>query len=194
MEPTSSTPPQPETSTHRSQAGGDASFSIAQPEAKRDRNWTPLAIASVAVVAVVVAMFALGRSGNHTRDLSTLPASPDAYAAHLHISALAMSESSNLAGSKLTYLDGHIANTGDRTVSEVDVQITFRDYANKVAQSQRLPLTVIRMREPYIDTALLSSAPLKPGAQADFRFNFDAISPDWSGAIPEVQILRAVTQ
>jgi hypothetical protein len=44
------------------------------------------------------------------------------------------------------------------------------------------------MREPYIDTVLVSAAPLKSGAQQDFRLNFDAVSPDWAGALPEVQI------
>jgi hypothetical protein len=105
-----------------------------------------------------------------------------------------MSESSNLAGGKVTYVDGHIANQGSRTVTGVQVQVTFRDYANKVAQSQKMPMTLISMRDPYIDTVMISAAPLKPGAAQDFRLNFDAVSPDWSGTLPDVRILHVDTK
>lgn len=170
-----------------------SSLSLTEPEPRREQNWLPIVVASVAALAVVAVMLILGRSRNHTQDLSNLAAAPDAYAANLRISDVVMSESSNLAGGKVTYLDGHIVNLGDQTVSEVIVEVTFRDYANKVAQSQRLPLTIIRMRQPYIDTAPLSTSPLKPGAHADFRLNFDAVSPDWAGSTPEIQVLHVVT-
>lgn len=180
------------------ETGGNAdaplSISLAEPEARKERNWLPIVAASVVVLAVVAVMLILGRSGNHTQDLSNLPATVDPYAANLRISDVAMSESSNLAGGKVTYLDGHITNLGQQTVSEVIVEVTFRDYANKVAQSQRVPLTIIRMREPYIDTAPLSTSPLKPGATADFRLNFDAVSPDWAGNTPEIQVLHVVAR
>jgi hypothetical protein len=51
-------------------------------------------------------------------------------------------------------------------------------------------LALIRMREPYVDTQPVSSAPLKPGAQQDFRLIFDKVSSDWAGATPEIRILR----
>jgi len=101
-----------------------------------------------------------------------------------------MSEATNMIGGKVTYVSGHIANTGIRTVTGVTVQVIFRDYKKEVAQSQRMPLTVIRMREPYIDTALLSVSPLKSGGAADFRLNFDTVSPEWAGAMPEVRIVQ----
>jgi hypothetical protein len=137
--------------------------STSQSPGGRERNWAPLVIAIAVGVAIVVAGLLLGGRARHTQDTSGLSATPDSYAAKLPITNLAMSESSNLAGGKVTYLDGQIANQGDRTVNEVMVQVTFRDYANKVAQSQKLPLTLIRMREPYIDTVMVSAAPLKPG-------------------------------
>lgn len=188
-------PEKPESNAAESRAVHLApALSLNETTLPKERNWLPIVIASAAVLAAVAVMLVLGRSKSHTENLSNLPAVPDPYAASLHISGVAMSESSNLAGGKITYLDGHIANLGDKTVSEVIVEVTFRDYANKVAQSQRLPLTIIRMREPYIDTALLSTAPLKAGGQADFRLNFDSVSPDWAGGTPEIQVLHVVTQ
>lgn len=163
--------------------------------AEPERNWVPVAIASLVVIAVVLVWLLLGgylRRGQASGQDAA--AAPDPYAASLPITSVAMSESSNLAGGKVTYLDGHIANLGNRTVTAVTVQVVFRDYANKVAQSERMPLTLIRMREPYIDTESLSAAPLKPGAEQDFRLNFDSVSPDWAGATPVVRILHVASQ
>ena len=160
------------------------------PQRNQERNCAPMAIAAAVVVAAVAAVLVLGGHSKRAQETASSSAAPEPYAANLPISGLAMSESSNLAGGKVTYIDGHIANQGDRTVNGALVQVIFRDYKNEVAQSQRLPLTVIRMREPYIDTATLAAAPLKPGAQQDFRLNFDSVSPDWSGTMPEIRIVH----
>lgn len=160
----------------------------------REWNWIPLVVAAVLVAGVVVAGLTMGNHPKINQDTGSLSGVTDPYAAFLPITHLAMSESSNLAGGKVTYLDGHIANTGDRTVTGVTVEVVFRDYAHKVAQSERMALMLVRMREPYIDTETVSAAPLKPGAEQDFRLNFDTVTPDWAGAVPEVQILRVNTK
>jgi len=105
-----------------------------------------------------------------------------------------MSESGNLAGGKVTYLDGHIANAGSRTVTGVTVQVLFRSFAHEVAQNETQPLKIIRMREPYIDVEPVSAAPLKPGDERDFRLIFDAVSQDWDGAYPEVRVIHVETR
>jgi hypothetical protein len=101
-----------------------------------------------------------------------------------------MSESANLAGGKVTYLDGHIANQGNRTVTSIAVQVLFRNAAHEVAQNETQPLKLIRMSQPYIDIEPVSAAPLKPGDEHDFRLIFDAVSPDWDGAYPDLRIVR----
>jgi hypothetical protein len=123
---------------------------LSAPSEARERNWMPMAIAAVVVVAVLAVVLILGRHGKQSQDDDASSSSTDAYAASLPISGLAMSESSNLAGGKVTYLDGHIANQGNRTVTGAVALVTFRDYKREVAQSQRMALKVIRMREPYI--------------------------------------------
>ena len=55
--------------------------------------------------------------GKATAKVTPISAPLDAYAASLPITRLAMSESANFAGGKVTYLDGHIANSGSRTVT-----------------------------------------------------------------------------
>jgi hypothetical protein len=105
-----------------------------------------------------------------------------------------MSESTNLAGGKVTYLDGHINNQGALTVTGVTVQVLFRNFAHEVAQNETLALKLIRTREPYIDLQPVSSAPLKPGGERDFRLIFDAVSPDWDSAYPEVRVIHVDTK
>ena len=149
--------------------------------------------AAVVVVVATVAVLTL----EHAKPKATvtpISAPPDTYAAELPISGLAMSESSNLAGGKVTYLDGHIANTGSRTVTAITVQVLFRTFAREVAQNETQPLMIIRTRDPYIDVEPVSAAPLAPGAQADFRLIFDAVNPDWDGAYPEIRVLRVQTK
>jgi len=107
---------------------------------------------------------------------------------------LAMSESANLAGGKVTYLDGHISNNGSRTVTGITVQVLFRTFAHEVAQNETQPLKIIRMKEPYIDIEPVSVAPLKPGDERDFRLIFDAVSPDWDGAYPDVRVIHVETR
>jgi hypothetical protein len=163
-------------------------------EETTQRNWIPLAVAAGLIAAVVAAAFLLNGRPRPAVIVNQVNAAPDPYAANLPITNIAMSESSNLAGGKVTYIDGHIANTGQRTVTDVQIRILFRNSANEVAQNQIMPLTVIRMREPYIDTASMAALPLKPGAQQDFRLIFDSTAPDWAGSLPEIRIIHVRSQ
>jgi len=105
-----------------------------------------------------------------------------------------MSESANLAGGKVTYIDGQIANQGGRIVISVTVQVLFRTFANEVAQNETQPLKLIRTREPYVDIEPVSAAPLNPGTAHDFRLIFDAVSPNWNGAYPEIRVIHVETK
>ena len=148
----------------------------------------PIGIAAAVVVAVVVVLVVMGRGKGGPTALPTSTAA-DPYAANLPISNLQMSESSNLAGGKVTYLDGHIANKGNRTITGITAQILFRNVAHEVAQNETQQLKLIRTRDPYIDVEPVSAAPLKPGDEQDFRLIFDAVTPNWDGVYPEVRIV-----
>ena len=153
-----------------------------------------MAVAAVIVLAVLVGLIVFlgrGKSGPQVVPATT---SVDSYSSSLPITGLAMSESTNLAGGKVTYLDGHIANQGNRTVTGITVQVLFRNVAHEVAQNMTQQLMFIRMRDPYIDTEPVSAAPLKPGDGQDFRLIFDGVSPNWDGAYPEIRIIQVVSK
>lgn len=166
---------------------------LIRPAEPERRNWLPLAIAAAVVLVVAAVLVFVLEHGKTAASVTPISAAQDAYASSLPITNLAMSESASLSGGKVTYLDGHIVNKGSRTVTGITVQVLFRNYAHEVAQNETQPLKFIRTREPYIDIEPVSAAPLKPGAEQDFRLIFDAVSPDWNGAYPELRILRVDT-
>ena len=167
---------------------------LIRPAEAQERNWLPIAVAAAIVVAVVIGLVVFYGHGKHGPQVMPTSTTADPYASSLPISQLAMSESANLAGGKVTYLDGHIANRGNRTATGITIQILFRNIAHEVAQNETQSLKLIRMRDPYIDVEPVSAAPLTPGGEQDFRLIFDAVSPDWDGAFPELRIIRVDTK
>lgn len=166
---------------------------LVPPTEPRERNWLPIAVAAAAVVlAAGVVILVLGRGNKPI--VTPISAEPDPYAANLPIIDVRMSESSNLAGGKVTYIDGHITNNGNKTVTGVAAQVLFRNVANEVAQNETQQLKWIRTREPYVDLEPVSAAPLKPGDGRDFRMIFDTVAASWNGAYPEVRIVHVETR
>jgi len=169
---------------------------LAPSRVQEERNWLPMIVAAAVVLlgAAGAFLFLERGSGRGKTTVTPISAPLDTYAGNLPLTNLTMSESANLAGGKVTYLDGHIVNQGTRTITSVTVQVLFRDFAHEVAQNETLPLKLIRMREPYIDVEPISAAPLKPGAEGDFRLIFDSVKQDWDGAYPEIRVLRVETK
>jgi Protein of unknown function (DUF2393) len=165
-------------------------LNLSQPS----KESTPWLIWAVAAVAIVLGVGSLILFGGHraSAPLGAGPgmAQPDPYAASLAIAGLKMSEASNFAGSKVTYLDGQITNQGNRTLTAITVQVAFRNDLKEIAQKETLPLSLIRTHEPYVDTQPVSASPLKPGEQREFRLIFDSLAPDWNQQFPEVRVIQ----
>jgi hypothetical protein len=158
-------------------------------------SWLPWAIAGAAIAVGLVLVIAFGGHRSSTQLGSgpgLAPASP--YATSLAITDLKMSEASNFAGGKVTYLDGKIANQSDQTLTAITVQVAFRNDLKEIAQKETLPLSLIRTREPYVDTQPVSASPLKPGEQREFRLIFDSVAPDWNQQYPEVRVIQVAGQ
>lgn len=144
--------------------------------------------AAVAIVIVVIIIFTRGGQSNPA------PSTVDPYASNLPISDVAMSTANNFAGQQVTYIEGKIANSGSKTVNGATMQILFHDSLGQVAQKDSQRVMVITTREPYVDTASLSGAPLKPGQTKDFRLTFEHVSADWNMQVPELTITKVSTQ
>jgi hypothetical protein len=160
-------------------------------EELEERGGMPVAawvVAALIVVVLVGALVFFGRKKPEAVPNTLLPA--DAYAASLPLTQFAMSESENLTGGKQTYLDGKIGNTGGRTVTAVTVQVVFQNDVELAPQIDTVPLRLIRVKEPYIDTEPVSAEPLKPGDEREFRLTFETVPENWNQQMPEVRVIR----
>ena len=160
----------------------------AAPEERGDLSPAVWGAAALVVLVVVGVLVFAGRKKAAPAPTMLQPADP--YAHSLQLSQFAMSEAANLSGGKLTYLDGHVHNTGDKTVIGVTVQVVFQNDEALPPNIQTVPLTLIRMKDPYIDTEPVSADPIKPGDDKEFRLTFEAVPDNWNQQMPEVRVIR----
>jgi hypothetical protein len=163
---------------------------LGSQQTREATSWLPWIIAAVAVIVGIGAWFLVGNRVNpNSPSGGTGMAPADPYAASLPISDLQMSEADSFSGAKVTYLDGQIANTGDRTVNAITVQVGFHSDVGQYAQRLAIPLSLIRTRQPYVDTEPVSAAPIEPGQKRDFRLIFDTVPAEWNQQYPELRVI-----
>jgi hypothetical protein len=98
----------------------------------------------IVVVGIVVGILALIFRGEQKKAVP-----PPAYAANLKLSDLKTSAAQNFVGATVSYIDGSITNTGDKTVIHAVAQITFKDDMGQTAQREEIPIRVLRTGGPY---------------------------------------------
>lgn len=178
-------------------ASGDEQTGFLKPfdqAAKEPRSAVPWIIAGCAVLGCIIGIILLSHHPRPENPGGAGLAPADPYAASLAIADVKMSESSSVGGTKVTYLDGTIANHGDKTVTGMTVQVAFRDYTHIMAQKDTMPLSLIRTHEPYVDTEPVSAAPIKPGDSREFRLIFDHVAASWNQEYPELRIIQVSTR
>ena len=167
---------------------------FAEPAQEKHFPATAVAIASAAILILVVFLVLLShRKGGAVAD-ANVPQAAASYASDLVISNIQPSESESLSGGKVTYIDGHVANHGSATVTGLTAQVTFPGDGGAAVQMLTVPVNLVRMREPYIDTQPVSAAPLAPGAEADFRLIFEGVSDSWNNQPPNIRLIRVSTR
>jgi len=157
-------------------------------EAERDNSRWIIVIATVAIAAIVVIAALV------TREKPKPPAGPPPYAANLKISDLKMSRAQNFVGATVTYIDGTLTNSGDKTVTHAVVRAMFKDPYNQVAQIEDVTVRTLQQFGPYMDAVDLSSSPLPPGQSKPFRLTFEHVSEQWGQSYPELQIADVTTR
>ncbi len=177
-----------------------------EPQANRpaapepERGKTPVLGLSIgfALVLAVLAWLIISSRTSPTRYVR-IPevmqsAASDAYAAKLPLSEIKMLTAENMIGGSHTYVEGKIANQGDKVVNGATVEITFKNSLSQIVQRETQTLMVILAREPADDVAALSLSPLKPGESKEFRLTFEHISADWNQEYPTVRVVSVSTR
>jgi hypothetical protein len=165
-------------------------FGSPNREPREPRSPIPWIVAGVVVVVVVGLLVALGRHRAPVNPGGAGMAAADPYAANLAIANLQMSQAGNMAGGQTTYIDGQVTNKGSETVTGITVQVGFIGFTGQLVGKPAMTLTLIRTREPYVDTEPVSAAPILPGQSRDFRLIFDSMPPDWNQNYPEVRVIQ----
>lgn len=142
----------------------------------------------IIMVAVVVVLGAMLGAAFLLRTPPKAAKHPSPYIAQLKLSNFKMSAAENFIGATVSYIDGDITNTGDKTVTHVMVEVNFEDSMGQLAQREELPLRVIRTNGAYLEPVDLSAAPLAPGQTEPFRLTFDSISAQWNHQYPDLTI------
>jgi hypothetical protein len=148
--------------------------------ADSSRRTIVIAVAVVMIVAVVLAVL--------LRSQPKSASGPPAYAAKLKLSDFKMSAAENFVGATVSYVDGTVTNTGDKTVAHVVVEVTFKDDMGQLAQRDAIPLQALKTTGPYPEAVDFSVAPLGPGQSTAFRLTFESISAQWNHQYPDVQV------
>ena len=143
----------------------------------------------VVIVGVAVGLIALAFRAEQSK-----PAEPPAYSANLKFSDLKTSAAQNFVGATVSYLDGTVTNTGDKTVIHATVEITFKDDLGQTAQREELPIRVLRTGGPYDEAVDLAMSPLAPGQSKPFRLTLENISAQWSHTYPDMKVTDVRTR
>jgi Protein of unknown function (DUF2393) len=139
-----------------------------------------IAVAGVIVLAVVVAFLLRGKPKGAS--------GPPPYAASLKLSDFKMSAAENFVGATVSYVDGTVTNSGNKTVTHVLVEVNFKDDMGQVAQREEIPLQVLKTTGPYPEAVDFSLSPLGPGQIKTFRLTFESISAQWNHQYPDIRV------
>jgi hypothetical protein len=142
----------------------------------------------IIVIAVVVVIGLALAAAFFLREPPKKVVAPSPYIAQLQLSDFKMSAAENFIGATVSYIDGTITNTGNKTVTRVIVQVNFLDSMGQLAQQEELPLRLFRNNGAYNEPVDLNVAPLGPGQSEPFRLTFDSISAQWSHQYPDLKI------
>lgn len=154
------------------------------PPAEEERDTSRLIIMGAVTVVIGIVLIAAFLFRQPPKTVK--PPSP--YIAQLKLSNFKMSAAENFIGATVSYIDGDITNTGNKTVARVIVEVNFEDSMGQLAQREELPLRVVRTNGAYLEPVDLNVAPLGPGQTEPFRLTFDSISAQWNHQYPDITI------
>jgi len=112
------------------------------------------------------------------RPVAELELTPEAraYVHNLKLGDVEIKASESYFKQVLVEIDGKVANTGDRSLSVVDIYCVFSDSYGQLVLRRRVPIVSEKM------------GGLKPGETKAFRLPFDDIPESWNHAMPRLVI------
>ena len=159
-------------------------------ERREEKPGLPVGVIAGAVfcAAVLAGLFLLIRTQSNPAGPPPITPELEAYLPHLAVGELRMSAEENFLGQQVVYLDGQIANRGDRIVRQLAVRVYFRDSLNQVIlREDRDVISPGRTGRP-------GATPLASGETREFRLLFDHIPDSWNRQLPQFQLVSMELQ
>jgi hypothetical protein len=160
--------------------GGVIQPSPVAEERDSSRRTIAIAVAVVIVIAVILAFLLRNQPKNAS--------GPPPYAVSLKLSDFKMSAAENFVGATVSYVDGTVTNSGDKTVTHAIVEVRFKDDMGQLVQREEIPLQVLKTSGPYPEAVDFGVSPLAPGQRQSFRLTFESISAQWNHQYPDIQV------
>ena len=160
-----------------------------QQDRESNVAWPAIGIGFV-FLAVAVGVFILVSQKPQSRATGV----PSAYAAHIQLQDVKLSQAENFVGGTVTYIEGQMVNTGDKTANGATVEAIFQNSMGEIVQQDELPLQVLDRGGPYAQAVDLRLAPLKPQQQREFRLTLSHVSSDWNQQIPKLTVMNVETE
>jgi hypothetical protein len=142
------------------------------------RHPAVIAMATLLSLAALYLLFFRGPVPPPNPAATHLPFGPAerSYAEKLRFGNFAMSEAENFLHQKVKYLEGDVLNSGERTLSGIEVIVEFRDDLEQITLRENRPL----LWGP--------AAALAPGRTAHFQLSFDHVPASWNMQMPTVAV------
>jgi Protein of unknown function (DUF2393) len=166
--------------------GGLTQPTPALEEGDSSKRTIAIAVAVVIAIAVIFAFL--------LRNKPKSASGPPPYAASLKLSDLKMSAAENFVGATVSYVDGTVTNSGDKTVTHAVVIVEFKDDLGQLTQREEIPLQVLKTDGPYPEAVDFTVSPLGPGQSKIFRLTFEGISAQWNHQYPDVRVTDVSTK
>ena len=163
------------------------SLPVEPGERREEKPGLPVGVIAGGVfcAAVLVGLFLLVRMQSQPAGSPPIAPEVEAYLPHLAVGELRLSAEENFLRQQVVYLDGQIANRGERTVRQLAVRVYFRDSLNQV---------ILREDQDVIRPGRPGSTPLPPGETREFRLLFDHIPDAWNRQLPQFQLVSMELQ
>jgi len=143
----------------------------------------------IAVIGVVLWLYSRNAKPPASAEMAEAP-----YASNLAISDLKLATAKNFVGAEVTYLEGKVANKGDKTLTAAQVQCIFRNSLGEIVDRPVVPLHVEATTIGGTEFIPLKQSPLTPNQQRGFRLTFEHVSGDWNMGFPELRVVNATTK
>jgi hypothetical protein len=138
--------------------------------AHREVRLAPLLIGIGVTVAIVIVILVINHLQNQPSGQEL-----DSYGANLQIGSVKVLAADTMMAGSVTYVDGVVRNSGNRTVTALTVAVVFHDAMGQIVQNDRNQ--VISKK----------TGPLAPGDSRAFRIGFDHVAADWNRTPPDIR-------